>query len=265
MQRGKDIAAKFPSLFLVHHNMPGSVVPAHAHPEHHLIIPLQGEISVEMADKTLACGPGRMAYVTPHTEHAFRSAKEKGERLICMIDPAAWKSADGGTFPPMLAPTSQLCKELLFHLLLNQKSRSIPALVDVLIRTVSETLAAPGIETFTALDHAESNVSRPELKKAIALARAHFAEDLTVADLARKSGVSERNLSRLFQVELGLTPKQLLMSLRIERAKTLLTAKGATVTETAYAVGYASLSQFIASFRQLTGQLPSEFAVGRKP
>jgi len=32
------------------------------------------------------------------------------------------------------------------------------------------------------------------------------------------------------------------------------------VTETAFAVGYQSLSQFISAFRQLTGQIPSEYA-----
>lgn len=58
MQTGKDIAVKFPGLFLVHHNIPGSQAPHHEHPEHHLIIPLQGEISVEVEGKMLTCGPG---------------------------------------------------------------------------------------------------------------------------------------------------------------------------------------------------------------
>ena len=260
MQRGKDIAAKFPGLFLVHHNLPGSIVSSHAHPEHHLILPLQGEIMVELQMKTLSCGPGRMIYVPPNTDHAFRSAREKGERLICMVDAAAWKRADAGEFLPSILPASQLCKELLFHLLLNQKTKNAPALIDALARTVAEILAAPAPETPAMIEHAESSVSRPELRKAIALAREGSTSDLSVAELARRSGLSVRNLSRLFHVELGLTPKQLLMSLRIEKAKELLLAGNSTVTETAFAVGYNSLSQFIASFRQLTGQIPSEFA-----
>lgn len=269
MQRNKDIAAKFPGLFLVHHNLPGSIVPTHAHPEHHLLIPLQGEINVELKDKTLSCGPGRMIYVSPLTEHALRSAREKGERLICMIEPNAWKRAEAGVFKPALAPASQLCKEILFHLLLNKETKNAPALIDAFVRTVAEILAAPALETPTAIDHAESSVSRPELRKAIALAREGFADDLSIAELAKRSGLSVRSLSRLFQTELGITPKQLLTSLRIEKAKDLLQSGAVTVTEAAYSVGYGSLSQFIAAFRQLTGQLPSEFAAtrqqGRKP
>lgn len=260
MQRGKDIAATFPGLFLVHHNLPGSVATSHAHAEHHLIIPLQGEISVELRNKTLSCGPGRMVYVPPATDHAFRSARDKGERLICMLDAAAWERAEAGRFPPAILPASQLCKELLFHLLLHQKTKNAAALIDVLTRTLAEILAAPAPETSAVIDHAESSVNRPELRKAIALAREHCTSDLSVAELARRSGLSTRNLSRLLQIELGLTPKQLLIALRIEKAKELLLAGHATVTETAFAVGYSSLSQFITSFRQLTGQIPSEYA-----
>ena len=80
MQIGKDIAVKFPGLFLVHHNIPGSTAPHHEHPEHHLIIPLQGEISVEVLGKSLKCGPGRMVYIPPNTGHIFRSAPTKGNR-----------------------------------------------------------------------------------------------------------------------------------------------------------------------------------------
>ena len=94
MQRGKDIAARFPGLFLVHHNVPSGDVSEHAHPEHHLIIPLQGEVRLVLASQELVCGPGRMVYVPPATGHIFRSGKDKGERLICMIEPKAWDSVD---------------------------------------------------------------------------------------------------------------------------------------------------------------------------
>lgn len=266
MRKGQDIAVTFPGLFLVHHNLPGSVVPTHAHPEHHLIIPLQGEIGLRLEDgRDLVCGPGRMAYVSPKTPHEFRSAKERGERLIAMLDPSAWKKAAGGVHGPQLLPASQLCKELLFHLLLHPESKNAAALIDVFARTIQELLVAGAPAAQAALEHAEGAVRRPELRKAIELARASFAdEDFTVAELARRAGVSSRNLSRMFEAELGLSPKQLLVALKIEKAKELLRAGGHTVTEAAFAVGYGSLSPFIAAFRQITGELPSEFLAGRK-
>jgi len=268
MQIGKDIAVKFPGLFLVHHNIPGYAAPHHEHPEHHLIIPLQGEISVELEGKVLTCGPGRMVYVPPNTAHIFRSAPSKGERLICMIDQTLWKTFETDTYQDKFLPASQLCKELLFYLLLNPKSKNAMPLINAFVSTLVELLNAPNLDTPFLIEHAEGAITRPELKKAIKIARERFSTDLSVTELARISGLSVRNMSRLFLTELGVTPKQLLMSLRIDRAKELL-LDGKTVTETAYEVGYQSLSQFIQSFRQITGQIPSEyqarFHFGRKP
>ena len=258
MQIGKDIAVRFPGLFLVHHNVPGSSAPHHKHPEHHLIIPLQGEINVELEGKVLTCGPGRMAYLPPHTDHIFRSAPTKGERLICMIDESCWNNAE---MPPHLAtllPASQLCKELLFFLLLNPKTKNAVPLIDAFVCTLAEILEAPRVESPFLMEHAEAGVTRPELRKALMIAREGFATDLSVSELARLSGLSVRNMSRLFLSELGVTPKQLLTSLRIDKAKEFLLAE-MTVTETAYAVGYQSLSQFIQAFRKITGQIPSEY------
>jgi len=118
-------------------------------------------------------------------------------------------------------------------------------------------LTSTGELTFD-IDHLEGTITRPELRRALAVARKDFATDLSVAELARRSGLSVRNLSRLFHLELGISAKQLLMFLRIEKAKEHLSS-GMTVTETAFAVGYNSLSQFIQTFRQVTGQIPSEF------
>lgn len=258
MQIGKDIAVRFQGLFLVHHNIPGSMAPDHEHPEHHLIIPLQGEIGVEAEGKVLACGPGRMVYIPPHTGHVFRSAPTKGERLICMIDQACWKNAETPLHQATLLPASQLCKELLFFLLLNPKTKNAASLIDAFVCTLSEILEAPRLESPFLMEHVEGTVSRPELRKALMIAREGFATDLSVSELARLSGLSVRNMSRLFLSELAVTPKQLLTLLRIDKAKELLLAE-MTVTETAYAVGYQSLSQFIQSFRQITGQIPSEY------
>ena len=56
-----------------------------------------------------------------------------------------------------------------------------------------------------------------------------------------------------------MTPKQVITLHRMERAKTLLSKRGQTVTDVAFEVGYSSVSQFITAFRKITGQLPSEF------
>ncbi len=263
MQRGKDIIANFNGLSIVHHNKPASLIPSHAHDEHHLMIPLQGEFSVELSDRTLTCSPGRMIYIPPQTAHAFRSSKEKGERLICMIDHTEWTRQGADLYDAAILPSSQLCKELLFYMLLNPSSKNTKALINTLVHIIDEVLEG-SIHYEFSLDHATVATTRPEILKAISIVKAQFADELSIAALAKKSGLSERNFSRLFRSEVGLSPKQFLTKVRIDKSKGLLTS-GLSVTESAYAVGYQSLSQFIQSFRQLTGQIPSEYASSTAP
>lgn len=80
-----------------------------------------------------------------------------------------------------------------------------------------------------------------------------------MTEIAKRSGLSVRSLNRLFLEQLSMTPKQVLSQYRVSKAKELL-LDGASVTDACFSVGYQSLTQFISIFRQLTGQLPSEFS-----
>ena len=71
----------------------------------------------------------------------------------------------------------------------------------------------------------------------------------TVADLAADLGVSERQLRRVLERELGVSPIALAQTHRLLMAKRLLTDTPLPVTRIAYASGYQSLRRFNAAFR----------------
>lgn len=83
--------------------------------------------------------------------------------------------------------------------------------------------------------------------------------DLRVRDLAALAGVDARSFTRLFRRETGYAPFGYLTARRMERAKSLL-KDGASVTETAAAVGYANPAKFASAFRRWVGLSPSEWA-----
>jgi AraC-like DNA-binding protein len=97
------------------------------------------------------------------------------------------------------------------------------------------------------------------MKKSLQFIADEFSSNLSAELIAKKSGLSVRNLNRLFLKEFGLSPKQVVTFYRIDQAKKLLSTGKKTVTDTAFDVGYSSVSQFIATFRKHTGQLPSSF------
>lgn len=87
----------------------------------------------------------------------------------------------------------------------------------------------------------------------------HYAEPLTVDDLAHEASLSTSQLIRLFKRQLGTTPHSYLLRYRITQAKELLAETAMPVSEIARTVGFASDSNFSYRFNQMTGQTPSAY------
>ncbi|MDL4820815.1 GlxA family transcriptional regulator [Actinomadura opuntiae] len=66
----------------------------------------------------------------------------------------------------------------------------------------------------------------------------HLTEDLSVAELARRAGMSERSFARAFRAETGGTPAAFVEGLRVEAARRLLETSDLTVGAIARMVGY---------------------------
>ena len=80
----------------------------------------------------------------------------------------------------------------------------------------------------------------------------------TVVQLAAISGVSPAHFARSFKAAFGIPPHRYLLSRRIERARALLRDTDLPVIEIAFRTGWESLGTFGRTFRDITGQNPSE-------
>ncbi len=79
-----------------------------------------------------------------------------------------------------------------------------------------------------------------------------------VQRLARVSSVSEAHFARSFKEAFGLPPHRYLLTRRIERAKALLRDTDLPILEIALQTGWNSLGTFGRTFRDVTGESPSE-------
>lgn len=98
--------------------------------------------------------------------------------------------------------------------------------------------------------------ARERIEKTQTILRANLQEPPNLEDLARQVGCSHYYLSRLFSQEVGLTIQQYLRQIRLERAAELLRTGKCNVTETAFEVGYNSLSHFSTAFHEAFGCCP---------
>lgn len=258
MKRGQDISAEFPGIQIIHQKIPGKRTETHDHLEHELFIPLQGEIKIRLESRELICGPGRMIYLPPKLAHSFESSSAgQGERVFTIINDKYWKQFKAPVFPPQVIAANQLIKELVFYLLLHPKTKNASSILSVLIQTCAETLELNGNIEFD-IAHLEGKTQDDRLKKALFQIEEQFKNNLSMGEVAKRSGLSVRSLNRLFLEELGMTPKQVLTHCRITEATRLLQSKKSTVTDIALEVGYSSLSQFITTYSKITGKLPSD-------
>lgn len=89
------------------------------------------------------------------------------------------------------------------------------------------------------------------------------SEPLSIEALAREAGMSSFHFLRLFRHLFRETPHQLLIGMRLERAKTLLRETDLAITEICFECGYESLGSFSALFRREVGCSPREYRTQR--
>lgn len=95
--------------------------------------------------------------------------------------------------------------------------------------------------------------------RAIRYIEDHLTESLDIKTVARAVGMSASGLHAKFKEATSQSPMQFVKRLRLNRARNAL-LEGLSVTEAAYAVGYASTSQFSREFSRQYGMPPSKVA-----
>lgn len=90
---------------------------------------------------------------------------------------------------------------------------------------------------------------KPALLRAVALMEANLEHPLPIADITAQVNISWRQLQRLFERELGHSPRRFYLTLRLERARQLLRETQRGIIEIALACGFTSASSFSRAFR----------------
>jgi transcriptional regulator GlxA family with amidase domain len=100
--------------------------------------------------------------------------------------------------------------------------------------------------------------SDPVVAAAMAFTNEHLGS-VSVGEVSRAVGVSERTLRRAFQDAVGMSWRTYLLQARLLRATALLAQSGSTVIDVATTVGFDSVSAFTRAFVQGCGETPSSY------
>jgi len=87
----------------------------------------------------------------------------------------------------------------------------------------------------------------------------NYNRSVELGRISVQLGISINHMERLFKQHIGLTPKQYINRLRVDKASELLKEADGEILDIAYRTGFGSLSNFYRCFKQHTGCTPKEY------
>ena len=227
------------------------VLAPHAHDWDQLTYAASGVLRVDTAAASWTVPPHTAVWVPAGVEHAEQ-----------MFAPVTMRTL---YFAPRLIKAlprtecravniSSLLRELILHAsrqgALDRRTASHAHAIGMLLDQLATVTAVP-LQLPTPRDDRARRVA--------AFLRDAPDDNAPVAALARRAGASRRTIERLFVRETGMTIAEWRRRLRLLHAVRLL-AEGEPVTAAALAVGYTSVSAFIAVFKKEFGETPGRYA-----
>jgi len=87
----------------------------------------------------------------------------------------------------------------------------------------------------------------------------HFAEPLTLEQLAAEACISKYHFVRLFRDRVGQSPHRYLAEIRLDAAQRMLISSELSIAEIALECGYSTATHFSTAFARRVGMSPTSF------
>jgi len=261
------VGTSIPGLTLIRGDRPSVPVPAVY--EASLCLIAQGSKRVSLGDHSVVYDASRYLLVSvdlPLVGHVLDASPER-PYLCCKIDLdqaalADLLAAEGAPAPradlPVLAVypgdpdlTDAACR--LVRLL--DRPESIGALAPLIGREILyRLLVGPHGPLLRHMAVADSHLG--QVSRAISRIRGGYRQQLRIDEIAAAAGMSASSLHAHFKAVTRMTPLEYQKHLRLQEARRLMLADGASAGTAGFAVGYDSQSQFSREYRRLFGAPP---------
>jgi len=130
----------------------------------------------------------------------------------------------------------------------------VRAALSELVFLLTQHIPSP---TLRAGESALRNAER--IKAMLRYVQQNYAEEITVADLARSAMISESECLRCFKNTIGIPPIQYVKRYRVQLASELLASTDQKIAEIGAQCGFQDTSYFTRAFREIKGITPGEY------
>lgn len=233
----------------------------HFHTDIEVLYVMEGKMEVRIRDQVYVAGPHDIILINSGEKHAFRIGKET---LACQIflDYFMLKDALNRTqiifnCNSAADPEKDYSKHryVLEAMMDQYMEKSKIFLYKSLYYSFIEVLKENNLEK------SEKNLPETGIKvrRTLRYIEEHYGEPVSLAEMAKREYMSESAFSRLFKKETGSVFTEYVRSVRLEHARRDLLHTNKTITEIAVDCGFANLSAFNKSFRQVYQTAPREY------
>jgi AraC-like DNA-binding protein len=133
---------------------------------------------------------------------------------------------------------------------------------DIGLDEIGQMFARRFVEVISGKSRQRKTFTARDRRRAVETALwidANSSKEIDLEDAAAQAGISPFHFLRVFSGVLGVTPHQYLLRSRLRHAARLLANADSSVTDIAYDVGFADLSNFVRTFHRAAGVSPMRF------
>jgi AraC family transcriptional regulator len=109
-----------------------------------------------------------------------------------------------------------------------------------------------------------SGLASWQLRRSMEYMQTHLTEDISLAEIAKITKLSQSQFARAFRDSTGLPPYRYILRSRIQRAEQMLSTTSQPISEIAANVGFADQSHFTKAFRRFSGATPKRWRQDRR-
>ena len=97
------------------------------------------------------------------------------------------------------------------------------------------------------------------IRNACEYIKSHLSEEISIQELAKRTGYTEYYFSHKFKKELGCSVNEYILNVKIEQAKLLLAGTTDSIQSISDNLAFSNRSYFYTCFQKVTGMSPTEF------
>lgn len=237
---------------------------------------LEGGNHIEAGDEQVSLSARRAGIISPHMTPTMHLSDGYGQLHVRIERAALERHLELMLGRPVTGPVRFRMEMDLTAPALASWARTIQLLLNDLAEPAGLTAAGAGVSPWPdflmtglllAQPHSHSEwlargragASRPpSVKRVVDLVERDPAGDLSLGRLAAVSGMGPRALQRNFRQHMGVSPREYVQSVRLQRAHAdLMAGAGGTVAEIAFRWGFTHVPRFAGAYQDRYGVTPS--------